>query len=173
MDNAIVRGGDYLDRMRGIAAAALVAAAIAASTGSLLDWVQITQRPALVPGYDFGEGSSTVLAPEQTQPFTGIEANDGWWVIGASVVIVIAAALLLTRRKSLYGWLAFLAAVVMGTIVFADYRGIGDLSSSISHRMDIVGKAQPAIGLTMVAAAVVVAVVGSLVAIAATPRQEE
>ncbi|MCA1702250.1 MAG: hypothetical protein LC808_02855 [Actinobacteria bacterium] len=171
MDNSIARGGDYLDRMRGIAVAALVAAAIAASVGSLLDWVQITRRPALVPGYDFG--SEAVLAPQQTQPFTGIEAHDGWWVIGASLVILITAALLLVRKKSLYGWLSFLAAVVMGSIVFADYRGIGDLSSSISHRMDIVGEARPAIGLTMVAAAVLVAVIGSLVGVAASPRRDD
>lgn len=156
--------------MRGVAAAGLLAAAVAATLGSFLDWVRITQRPELVPGYDFG--STAVEAPQLTEPFTGIEAQDGWWVILASIVIVVAALVLVSRKRSIYGWLSFAAVIVMGSVVFADYRGIGDLSSSISHRMNIVGKAEAGIGLMLVAAAVFVAVIASLVAIAASPRRD-
>jgi hypothetical protein len=156
--------------MRTFAVAGLIAAAAAATLGSFLDWVRITQRPELVPGTDFG--STAVEAPPLTEPFTGVEAHDGWIVIAASVVLVVAAGLLYSRRKSIYGWLSFAAAVVMGSVVFADYRGISDFSSSISHRMNIVGKAEAGIGLTLVAAAVFMAVISSLVAIAASPRRD-
>ena len=155
--------------MRSVAAAALIAAAVAAIIGSFLDWVRLTAPEDL----SIPEEAKAVLREQMSQPFTGVEARDGWWVIGASIVIIVAAVFLLIRKRSFYGWLAFFAAAFMGTIVFADYRGIGDLSSAISRRMDVVGDPNVGIGLTMVAAAVLVAVIGSLIGVAASPRVED
>ena len=172
MDDAPVRGGDYFDRIRAVAVAALIAASGAAILGSFLDWVRIVRRPELVPGYDFG-GTSGVEAPPLTEPFSGVEARDGWFVVGAAGLLILLALLLLVRKRSFYGWLAFFTSLAIGSVVVAAYRGIGDFSSSISHRMNIVGQADVAIGLMLVAAAVGVATIASLVAIAASPRRED
>jgi uncharacterized membrane protein len=155
--------------MRSVSVAALLAAAVAAIVGSFLDWVRLT-APEDLP---ISAEAQAALAEQMSQPFSGVEARDGWWVIGAAAVIIVSGVMLLMRKRSGYAWLAFLAAVLMGSIVFADYRGIGDISSSISQRMDIVGRADVGIGLTMVAAAVIVAVIGSLIGVAATPRQDD
>jgi hypothetical protein len=148
----------FLDRARGASAAGLVAAGTAGILGSLLDWVTIT-----APSTEQGRA-------EVTLPFNGIEATDGWWVIGLAVILILMAIMLTVRRRSFYAWLAFVASIVMGGIAIADYRGIGELSSSISQRMDIVGDADPAIGITLVAASALIGVIASLVGVAATPR---
>ena len=169
MSSQPTRGGDYLDRMRSVAAALLFAAAAAATLGSFLDWVRI------VPPSDFRptDPGNEALIEQMSQPFTGVEARDGWVVIALSGLLLLMAVLLLVRKRSFYGWMSFLCSVVMGSIVFADYRGVSDLSSAISRRMDIVGRADAGIGLTMVAVAVMAAVVGSLIAIAASPRRDD
>lgn len=163
-------GGDFFDKVRSFAAAVILAAAAAATLGTVLDWVRITERPNLAPDADFGDVA--VETPTQTEPFNGLEARDGWWVLAAAAVLVVAATLLVLRRKSVYGWLAFFASILMGSIAVADYRGIGDLSSSISQRMQIVGEAEAGIGLTLVAAAALIGLVGSLAAVAASPRRD-
>ncbi|MEA2499871.1 MAG: hypothetical protein QOH26_2276 [Actinomycetota bacterium] len=155
--------------MRAVAAAILLAAVAAATLGSFLDWVRITAPQDFRPD----DPGNAALSEQMSQPFTGVEARDGWWVIALAAVILMAAVLLLIRKKSFYGWISFLASVVMGSIVFADYRAVGDLSSAISRRMDVVGRAEAGIGLTMVAAAVMAAVVGSLIAIAASPHRDD
>jgi formate/nitrite transporter FocA (FNT family) len=101
--------------------------------------------------------------------FNGFDARDGWWILGAALVMVAATALLAIRKRSGYAWLAFIASVVMGAIAVGDYRGVGSEASSIAQRMNIIGNAQPGIGLTLVAAAALAAFIGSLVAVAATP----
>lgn len=148
----------FLDRARGAAAAGLIAAGATGILGSLLDWVTITAPPT-------EQGRA-----EATRPFNGVEATDGWWVIGLSAVLILMAIMLTVRRRSLYAWLGFLVSIVIGGIAIADYRGIGEISSSISQRMDIVGDADPAIGITLVAASALIGVIASLVGVAATPR---
>lgn len=160
-------GAHYFDRARSVAAAALLAAGGTAIVGAVLDWVTITPPPGLRSDADFG--GATVPEPAVTAPFTGIEAGDGWWVVGGGVAMLAAAVLLVVRKRSAYGWLGLLASVVIGSIAFADFRGIGDLSSSLSQRMDIVGAARPAVGIMLVAASALVGLVASAAGIAASP----
>jgi len=159
---------DYFDRARSIASVALIMAAIAAIAGSLLDWVTIVPPPGLRPGADFG--GAPVEAPVVTLPFSGLEAGDGRWVIGAGVVLLVAAILLVLRRRSFYAWIGLLASVVIGSIAFADFRAIGDSTSSLSRRMDIVGDARPAAGIVLVAIGALVGLVASAAGVAASPR---
>jgi LPXTG-motif cell wall-anchored protein len=161
--------GDYFDRARTVAVALLLAAAVAATVGSLLDWVTISNPPRLARDVDFGD--ATVEAPRAPRPYTGVEARDGWVVIGGAVVVVVGAAGLALRRRSVYSALALLATVVIGAVAIADYRAIGDVTSSISNRMEITGDPEPAIGIMLVAAAAVVGLIGAVLGIVATPSR--
>ena len=163
--------GDFFDRARRWAVAVMLAAGVAAIVGSSLEWVTITARPELRAGTRFGNDDAGVEEPRVTEPFTGLEANDGWWSLAGGVVLLVSAILLLARRTSLWGWIGLLGAVVVGAIAIADYRGIGDLSSSISHRLDIVGGAEPGVGITLVVAAALAGLVGSVAGIAASPSR--
>jgi LPXTG-motif cell wall-anchored protein len=148
----------------------MLAAGVAAIIGSALDWVTITARPELQPGARF-EDEAALEEPRVTRPFTGLEARDGWWSLAGGVVLAVAAVVLLVRKRAAWGWLGIVGAVIVGAVAIADYRGIGDLSSSISHRMDIVGGAEPGIGLTLAVAAAIVGLVASVAGIAASPRR--
>jgi hypothetical protein len=161
---------DFFEVARRWAAIALIAAGVLGVVGSMLDWITITVRPSLSQNIDFGTQREGIETPKRTEPFTGLEAGEGYYVLGAGVVQAAAGALLLLRRRALYAWLGLLAAVVVGAIAFADFRGVGDLSSSISRRMEIVGRARPALGLTLVAAAAFVGVLGAAAGIAASPK---
>ncbi len=158
---------DYFARARRWAVAAMAAAGFVAVIGSVLDWVTITPPPEPPPGIDFG--AQEIEAQRATEPFTGTEARDGWWTLGAGLVLVVAAGLLLLRGRGAYGWLGLLASIVIGAVAVADYRAIGDLSSGLSRRMDVVGDADPALGITLVAAAALVGLVASGAGIAASP----
>ncbi|MGI8790914.1 MAG: hypothetical protein ACR2I4_08525 [Actinomycetota bacterium] len=164
-------GLDFFDRARRFAVALLMLAGLAAIAGSSLDWVRITERPQIDPKADFGSDQEALEEPSRTRPFSGLEAGDGYWALGGGIVIVIAAGLLLIRPRGRWAVLAFLASLIIGAIAFADYRGVGDVSSSISRRMDIVA-ARPGVGLTLVAAAGFLGIVGSAAAIAATPPRD-
>lgn len=146
---------NFLDKARGIAAAGMMAAGGAAILGSLLDWVTI-ESPAGFTG-------------QPSIPFTGIEARDGWYVIIGAAIMIVLAGLLTWRRRGLYAWLGFLDSVVIGIIAIADYRGVNDLTSTISRRMDIIGDAEAGVGLILVAVAALVGVLASLTGVAATP----
>lgn len=146
---------DFFDKARGFAAAGMLASGGAGILGSLLDWVTI-RSPAGFIG-------------EPSVPFTGIEARDGWYVIAASIVMIALAILLTWRRRGLYAWLGFLDSIVIGIIAIADYRGVNDLTSAISRRMDIVGDAEPGVGLILAAVAALIGIVASLTGVAATP----
>lgn len=158
---------DIFEKGRAIAVAALVAAAAAAIVGSFLDWVTITERPEVASDIDFG--GQTVDEPAFSEPYTGLEARDGWIVLGAGLALLVAAIGLAVHKRRVYAVLAFIAAMVAGGIAFADYRGIGDVTSGISDRMDIVGDPEPAIGITLVAVGAVVALVGAVTALVSTP----
>jgi hypothetical protein len=164
---------DFFEVARRWAALTLVAAGILAAVGAMLDWVTITVRPSLSENIDFGTQREGIEAPQRTEPFTGLEAGEGYYVLGAGAIQVAAGALLLLRRRARYAWIGLLAAVVVGAIAFADFRGIGDLSSSISRRMEIVGRARPALGLTMVAGAAFLGVLGAAGGIAASPSRDQ
>jgi hypothetical protein len=152
---------DYLDKARAVAVSVLIAAGLAAILGSFLDWVTITP-PEILPQEEVAN----------TQPFTGIEARDGWWIVCAGGLLIILATALLVRRRSFYAWLGFLTSLFIGTVAIADYRGIADIGSSISRRMNVVGDADPALGLILVAASALVGVVASLAGVAASPGAE-
>jgi hypothetical protein len=151
--------GDYFDRARSIAAAILAAAAALAIVGSFLDWVTITPPP------------NPAGRRQATTPFTGVEARDGWVVVGAGLIVGICAPLLVVRRRGFYGGIAFVASMVIGAIAFADYRGISDLRSAISERMDIVGDADPAAGIALVAAGAFAGLIGAILGIISTPAR--
>lgn len=152
--------GDYFDRARTAASAGLMAAGAAAVIGAVLEWV--TVEPP-------GQGPTAELA--KADPFTGIEARDGWFVIACAGVLIACSFLLVARRKAGWAWFAFGASFVMGVIGIADYRAVGDLTSDISRRMEIVGEVQPSIGLILVLVAAFVGIVSSLAGVAATPRR--
>jgi LPXTG-motif cell wall-anchored protein len=165
-------GRSFFDVARGWASAVMLAAGAAAIIGSTLDWVTITVRPELQPGATFEGDANRPEAPEVSRPFTGLEANDGWWAVVGGAILVVAGVLLYVRRRAVWGWVGLLGSVLIGSVGIADYRGIGNLSSAISHRMDIVGQAAPALGLTLVVAAGIVGVVASVAGIASSPPGE-
>jgi hypothetical protein len=166
------RARDVFDTARLWSVALLVVGGSLAMAGSALDWVDIVVQPEIQSDIDFGANQPEVQEPEVSRPFTGLEAGDGWFVMGAGAIMVVSAALLWITRSGRFAWLGFLTAVVIGAIAFTDYRGVGDFTSSISQRMNLVGKVVPALGLTLVAAAALIGLVGSVVGIAATPRQD-
>jgi hypothetical protein len=151
--------GDYFDRARGLAASICLAAAAVAIIGASLPWVTI--RPALgaLPG-----------VRNASQPFTGLEARDGWYVVAAAVVIAAAAVISVATRRRGYVWLAILASMLIGAIAIADLRAIEDATSGISRRMDIIGDADPSVGLWLVAAAGMIGLLGSVGLLTATPK---
>jgi len=150
---------DYLDKARAVAAAALIAAGAAAIIGSFLDWVTLDLPPVVPPGE---------LA--KAQPYSGIETGDGGILVAAGAFMVVVAILLAVRRRSFYAWLAFVVSVVIGAIGVGNYRSAGDATSDLTRRMDIVGDPSPGIGLTLIAVAALIGIVGSLAGVAATPR---
>ena len=164
MDGEAVRG-DYFFRARSIACAGLISAGAAAVIGSLLDWVTI-EPPPTVPDDQLAG----------IHPFSGIDVRDGWWTLALGVALIVLAVLLFVRRRSGFAWLAFLSSMVMGAIAIADYRAIvgfepgGVADEALFRRAEIIGEADPAIGITLVAAAALVGFVSSLVGVASTPN---
>jgi peptidoglycan/LPS O-acetylase OafA/YrhL len=156
---AISARGDYFDRARNLAASICLAAAAAAIIGALLPWVTITPAPEAVGGIR-----------NASEPFTGLEARDGWYVVAAAVAIAVTATLSVTTRRRGFVWLSMLASMLIGAVAIADLRAIEDTASAISRRMDIIGDADPSFGLWLVAAAGVVGLLGSVGLLTATPK---
>jgi hypothetical protein len=162
------QNGDFFARARLWGATLIFVAALLGILGSFLSWVNIEPPPRLPTGENFeGEQFGEQGEPET---FTGVEARDGWYIVGASVVLVIAAILLANGRRT--GWLAFVATLPIGAIAVADYRAVSEPTSAIAERMDLFGDVSPGIGLTLVGIAAVVGLIGSVVAIAASPPQQ-
>jgi hypothetical protein len=150
--------GDYFERARAIAGSVLFAAATAAIIGSILDWVIVAQEPPVVPTDQL----------DRLPPFTGLEVGDGWFVIAAAVVVLLSAFFIVMKAK--LAWLAFFGSVIIGGIAISDYRGIADLHLELEG----IGRdPAPGLGLTLVAAAGVIALIASVAAIAASPSQRE
>jgi hypothetical protein len=152
------RPPDFFDKARSAAASVLFACGLAAILGALLDWVTV-EPPEVVP-----PNQSFLL-----DPFTGIEATDGWFVMIAGAVVILAAALLVLKSTSGYAWLAFLASMFIGGIALADFRGLEDL---FYREMDRIGDPEPAIGLLLVAAAGIIGVLAAAAGVAASPRRD-
>jgi hypothetical protein len=149
---------NYFDRARAVAASILFATGAAAILGSLLEWVTVESLPPTVP-------------PEQLDrlpPLTGIEVTDGWYVIGAAAVILVCAFGLMLKPRSGWGWLSFVASMVMGAVAIADYR---DIQGLFADAEGIGGGPVPGLGLMLVIAASFAGIIASVAAIAATPRE--
>ena len=149
---------DYFDKARSVAAAVMVAAAMAAVIGSLLDWVSI-QEPLIVP----------IDQEDQLEPFNGLDINDGWVTAVAGILVMAFTALLVTRKRAFWAGLAFLGSMVIGGIAVADYRGIRQIAYD---EMDRIGEVRPGVGLTLVAAAGFIGLIAAAAAVAATPRRD-
>ena len=146
--------GDYFERARAISASVLFAAAAAAIIGSVLDWVVVDTTPPDVPADQL----------DRLPPFTGLEIGDGWVVIAAAVVVIFAAFFIVLRGR--FAWLAFAGSVVIGGIAISDYRGVED----IHFDLEGIGRGpRPGLGLTLAAAAGVIALIASVGSIAASP----
>ncbi|HEV2757777.1 MAG TPA: hypothetical protein VG318_18610 [Actinomycetota bacterium] len=159
---------DFFDRARLFAAAGLVLAGLCGIAGSVLDWAVITERE-VAEGVDFGE-SAGEIEPGQGEPFSGVEARDGWFTLVAGLVTLMSGVVLVVTKRGGYAWLAFWASVVTGGIAFADYRGLGDVGAAISQRMEVGAEARPGIGLTLVAVAAMLGLISAVGGVAATPR---
>jgi hypothetical protein len=159
--------GDFFARARNWGATLIFIAGLLGILGSFLSWVSIEPPPRLPTGEDFeGQEFGESGAPET---FTGVEARDGWYVIGASLVLVVAGTMIVLGRRA--GWLAFVATLPIGGIAVADYRAVSEPTSALAERMDLFGNVSPGIGLTLVGVAAVVGLIGSVIAIAASPPQ--
>lgn len=165
--------GDFFDRVRTVAVAVMVAAGAALVLGSILEWVTITEAPGLVQDFDFGENNNELVEePKVSEPFTGLETTYGTFSLASGIVLATAALMLFVRRRAGWAWLGFAAAMVSGGLAIAAYRGIADTASPLYKSLDIVGRAEPSLGLTLVAAGAISGLVSSAAGVAATPHRE-
>ena len=153
---------DFFDKARERVAAGLFVAGAAAVVGSVLDWVTFSLPEPV------GTVSQTNQKP--SPPISGFDAGDGRWVMAGGAVIILCAILLVLRRQALYAGLALCASIVIGSIAISDYKGVGDISSDLSRRLDVIGEPHVAAGLTLVAIAALLGLIVSVAGIAATPR---
>ena len=87
-------------------------------------------------------------------------------------MLIGAAIMLWLRRRGKWAWLGFLASVVIGGLAITSYRAIADTTSPLYEELDIIGRAQPAIGITLVAAGAIIGLVSSVAGVTATPYAE-
>lgn len=160
-------GLDFFERARRIAVAVLLAAGAAIVIGGVLDWATLERCPEIVEGSTFDESE---LEEPPPCPLRGIDTTEGKAAVVGGFVMLFAAIMLTLRERSGYAWLAFTSAIVAGSSAIAAYRGIGDANSSISRRFGLIDAYEVALGLNLVAAAAMVAMVASITALAATPR---
>jgi hypothetical protein len=159
---------DFFDRARSAAAIALVLLGALAIAGCFLKWVT----------FSLDEPAGTTTSQRPTAPIAGTKVSD-WKVVLIAGALVIACALALAiRKRSFYAWVCFLASMVIGAIAVADYRGLGDPTSGFLRGLEralhttVKGKAQPGIGLTLIAVAGVGGLIASVIGIAATPHRD-
>jgi hypothetical protein len=159
---------DFFDRARVAAAIALVVMGALAIVGCFLKWVT----------FSLDEPAGTTTSQNPTAPIAGTKVSDWKVVLVAGALVVACAFLLAIRKRSLYAWICFLASIVIGAIAVADYRGLGDPTSGFLRGLEralhtiVQGKAQPGIGLTLVAIAGVGGLIASVVGIAASPHRD-
>lgn len=161
-------GADTFEKARAAAAALLLSAAIAVIAGCFLDWVTITEQPDILPT----ESSAGPGGEQLTEPFNGIDTGDGKYLVTGAVILIAMALLVFVRKKSGYGWIAFLTSFVMGIIGIADYRAIAGETLELKG-VDVIGSTEPALGITLVAAGCLIGLVASLVGVAGSPREPD
>jgi len=164
--------GDFFDRVRAVAVAVMIAAGAAIALGSFLEWVSLTDVPDRAEGTDFGSEEDFEDEEQRSEPVSGTETPYGLNALIAGVVLLCAAPLLLARRRGVWAWIGFLASIVAGGLAIAAYRAIADESSSLYRELDLVGRARPGFGLTLVAAGAIAGLVGSVGGVVATPHRE-
>lgn len=157
---------DTFEKARAAAAALLVSAALAVIGGCFLDWVKITEQPDVLPTAATAGPGATQL----TEPFNGMDTGDGKFLVAGAVILLVMALLIFVRKKSLYGWLAFLTSFVMGIIAIADYRAIAGETIEL-RGIDVIGKTEPALGITLVAAGCLVGLIAALLGVAGSPNE--
>ncbi len=150
---------DFFDKARLLAGALLFVGAALLIIGPILDWVSI-EPPKVVPSSE----------EANTRPFSGLEAGTGWVALVAGIAILSNCALLLRLEVSSFAWLSLLAAVVAGGVTMAEYRGLPDINSALSERMEVVGTLSPGAGMILCAAGAVLALIGAAAGVAASPR---
>jgi LPXTG-motif cell wall-anchored protein len=137
----------------------MVAAGAAVILGTVLDWVTVTPPP-IIPADQI----------PNTEPFTGLETKSAPYLLIGAGVVILSALLLVARRKSFYGWLGFLASMVLGGIAFQNFRGINEL---FFDQMEGVGEPDPALGLLLVVAGAVVGVIAAAAGAAGAPSEPD
>jgi hypothetical protein len=162
---------DFFDRVRSIAVAVMIAAGAAIFIGSFLEWVSLSDVPDRVEGADFGTQEDFEDEEQTTEPVAGTETTYGTYALVAGLVLGVAGLMLLVRRRSLWAWLGFLAAIVAGGLALTSFRGIADRSSPLYQELDLVGRARPGFGLTLVAAGAIIGLMASIAGHIATPRE--
>jgi hypothetical protein len=166
------RQPDFFDRARTVAVAIMIAAGAAVAIGSFLEWVSLSDVPARDEEADFGSEEDFADEPQRTEPVSGTETPYGINALAAGAVLIAAALLLATRRRGKWAWLGFLAAVIAGGLAITAYRAIADTSSPLNQELDLVGRARPSFGLTLVAAGAIAGLVASVMGVIATPYRE-
>ena len=163
---------DFFDRARTVAVAVMIAAGAAIAIGSFLEWVSLSDVPDRSEDADFGSEEDFEDETQRTDPVSGTETPYGINALIAGAVLVGAALALLARRRGKWAWLGFVAAVVAGGLAITAYRGIADNSSLLYQELDLVGRARPGFGLTLVAAGAIGGLVASVGGVIATPYRE-
>ena len=158
-------GLDPIARFRLWSASVLLVAGAVAVIGSAIDWVTVEPPPRPPAGTDFDDRPFAL--GESSDPFTGIEAGDGWVTVAAGGILLLAGIRVVMGRRG--GGLGFLAGVVTGGIVIAAYKGVNSPTSAIMERTQTVGDAEPALGLMLLAGAAIAGVIAGVTAMAATP----
>jgi len=164
--------GDFFDRVRTVAVAVMIAAGAAIAVGSFLDWVALSDVPNRDQEADFGSEEAFENEEQRSEPVAGTETPYGINALVAGLVLIGAAPMLLMRRRGKWAWLGFLASVIAGGLSIAAYRAIADESASLYRELDLVGRASPGFGLTLVAAGAITGLIASVGGVIATPYRE-
>ncbi|MDQ3878064.1 MAG: hypothetical protein M3290_06910 [Actinomycetota bacterium] len=151
---------DIFDRARIVSAVLMALAGTLAIVGSVMDWVNFT-LPETSSGAPHHQPPSA--------PVGGLDVRDGNVVIIAGVILLVAALMLAVSAKGRWALLGLLGSIVVGAIAIADYRGLGDVSSVLSRKLDVVGEAHAAAGLILVALSALLGLFSSVAGVAATP----
>ena len=156
------------DKARVWAGAIVLLAGLCAILGSAVNWVSVTPPPKPLPGVNFE--NEPFAGEESSEPFTGLEAREGWITAIAGGALMAAGLLLIMRGRG--GGLAVLASVPIGAIAISSYRAVDSPTSGLLERTETVGDADPALGLTLLAAAALAGLVAGVIGMAATPKDQ-
>ena len=159
---------DVFDRARIWAGAIVLLAGLSTIVGSAVDWVSVTPPPEPPPGVDFDY--RPFAGNESSEPFSGLEVREGWVTAVAGAGLMAAGLSLIIRKRG--GGLAVLSSIPIGAVAISSDRALGSPTSSLMERTDTVGDADPALGLTLLAAGALVGLIAGVIGMAATPKEE-